>query len=182
MAGDGVRDSYDSVDSDAVLPLVYEELRQLAANYFRRQPLGHTLQPTALVHEAYLKLADRTQGAWNDKAHFVATAATAMRSILVDHARGRAAEKRGGGLRRITLDEQVSPMQAPDVDVLDLDAALTKLAALDARKSKVVELRFFGGLNIEETASALEVSHMTVSKDWRFARAWISQALQGGAS
>jgi RNA polymerase sigma factor (TIGR02999 family) len=161
------------------IPLVYEELRRLAARSIRNQPPGHTLQPTALVHEAYLKLAEGPERLWRDRTHFLATAATAMRHILVDHARARDAEKRGGGWRRITLDDRLGAQPGADIDLLCLDEALEKLAALDGRKARVIELRFFAGLSIEETAEALEVSHMTVSNDWRFARAWIARAIDG---
>jgi RNA polymerase sigma factor (TIGR02999 family) len=164
--------------ADAWMPLVYDELRRLADRRFGEELRGRTLQPTALVHEAYLKLAEREDPPWHDRTHFLATAATAMRHILVDHARARATEKRGGGWRRITLDEGLgATQQGSEVDILSLDDAVERLAALDPRKAKVIELRFFAGLSIEETAEALGVSHMTVSSDWRFARAWIARAL-----
>jgi len=154
---------------------VYEDLRRLAEAYFRRQDPGHTLQPTALVHEAWLRLA---QGpAIADREHFLAVAATAMRQILVDHARRRGAAKRGGDASRITLDDAVSPAPAPALDLLDLDAALTMLARLDPRKARVVELRFFAGLTLAEVAAVLHVSAVTIGTDWRMARAWLSREL-----
>jgi RNA polymerase sigma factor (TIGR02999 family) len=159
---------------------VYEQLHRLAECYFRRQPKGHTLQPTALIHEAYLKLADQTGGRWKDRTHFLAVAATAMRQILVDHARGRAAARRGGGRQHITLDEAVVPPTERDVDLLALDQALVRLAGLDERKARVVELRFFAGLTVEETAAALGVSPITIKRDWSMARAWIERELEPG--
>ncbi len=162
---------------DVWTPLVYEELRRLAERSFRQQPVGHTLQPTALVHEAYLKLAARDDAPWDDRTHFLAHAATAMRHILVDHARARATEKRGGDRRRISLDQELAADREREVDVLALNEALESLAAFDERKARVIELRFFAGLSIDETATALGVSAVTVSTDWRFARAWIGRAL-----
>ncbi len=159
-------------------PLVYEQLHRLAEGYFRRQPKGHTLSPTALIHEAYLKLVDREGGRWKDRTHFLAVAATAMRQILVDHARGREAVKRGGGRQRITLDESAMPSAERDVDLLALDEALARLAGLDERKARVVELRFFAGLTVQETAAALGVSSVTVKRDWSMARAWIDRELE----
>ncbi len=159
------------------MPLVYEELRRIAERNFREQPRGHTLQPTALVHEAYLKLADREDPPWRDRTHFLATAATAMRHILVDHARARGSGKRGGGRRRITLDERLRASPETDIDIVCLDEAMRALAEIDARKAQVIELRFFAGLSIEESAAALGVSTATVNTDWRVARAWIARAL-----
>lgn len=161
---------------------VYDELRNLAERRFRHQAAGHTLQPTALVHEAYLKLAERKERPpWKDRTHFLATAATAMRHILVDHARARNAHRRGGDWRRITLDDHLLAATTPEVDILALNEALEQLSRFDARKATVVELRVFAGLSIEETAESLDVSHMTVSNDWRMARAWITRALEGGS-
>lgn len=164
------------------MPLVYEELRRIADRNFGDQPAGHTLQPTALVHEAYLKLADRDDAPWRDRTHFLATAATAMRHILVDHARAKGSGKRGGGRKRITLDERLRASPESSVDILSLDEALRELAEIDERKSRVIELRFFAGLSIEETAEALDVSVATVNTDWRFARAWIARTLGKGAT
>ncbi|MGE3166680.1 MAG: ECF-type sigma factor [Planctomycetota bacterium] len=160
--------------------LVYDELKRLAFRSLRGQSRGHTLQPTALVHEAYLRLASVEDPPWRDRTHFLATAATTMRHVLVDHARARATEKRGGSRRRITLDERLGSAAVPDVDLLALHEAMERLAELDPRKARVVELRFFAGLDLEETATVLGVSSMTVSNDWRFARAWIARALGVG--
>lgn len=166
----------DPSSAGAWTPLVYDELRRLAVRGLHDQGPGHTLQPTALVHEAYLKLAERANPPWRDRTHFLATAATAMRHILVDHARARATEKRGGGWSRITLDDHLGSVGDREVDLLSLDEALSALTDLDQRKARVVELRFFAGLSIDEAAEALEVSPQTVSNDWRFARAWIARA------
>ena len=170
-------------DSDAaarLLPVVYEELRALAGSYFRRQPDNHTLQPTALVHEAYLKMINQTAAHWNDRAHFFAVAAKAMRQILVNHAHARNAEKRGGGKTRIVLNEELAPNNERDFDPIALDEALKKLSALDERKASVVELRFFSGLSMDEVCHVLNVSKTTVEADWRLARAWLSKELSGG--
>lgn len=164
-----------------LLPLVYEELRALAASYFRRQPDNHTLQPTALVHEAYLKLINQTSAQWNDRAHFFAVAAKAMRQILVNHAHARNAEKRGGGATRIVLADELAPVPQRDFDAIALDEALKRLAALDERKASVVELRFFSGLSVDEVAHVLNVSKTTVEADWRLARAWLSKELKSAA-
>lgn len=170
------------VDAAAkLLPLIYDELRGIAARHFRRQRLDHTLQPTALVHEAFLKLVDQTQAKWKDRAHFFAVAATAMRQILVNHALARAAAKRGGGAARIALTGEMAATPESDFDPLVLDEALKSLARLDSRKARVVELRFFSGLSVEEVAEVLGVSRTTVEGDWRTARAWLSRALRGGS-
>lgn len=176
----------DNAEFDGSRPewttLVYSELRRLAEKAFRDQPKAHTLQPTALVHEAYVKLAARGDEPWTDRDHFLATAATAMRHILVDHARARAAAKRGGARQRVTLDEGLQASKERDVDLLVLNEALESLAEIEERKAKVIELRFFAGLSLEETAKALGVSAVTVSNDWRFGRAWIGRALEAGTS
>lgn len=172
-------------DRDAaakLLPLVYDELRMVADRYFRRQHADHTLQPTALVHEAFLRLIDQTSAKWNDRAHFFAVAATAMRQILVNHALAKGAQKRGGGRAKILLNPEVAASPEDGFDPVELDEVLTKLAELDARKAKVVELRFFSGLANEEVASVLGVSLTTVEADWRMARAWLSKALSGNSS
>jgi RNA polymerase sigma factor (TIGR02999 family) len=166
--------------ADKLLPLVYDEFRALARHYLAQERMNHTLQPTALVHEAYMKLVDQTRVDWQGKSHFFAVAAQAMRRILVDHARSRQREKRGGGRARVVLDEAVALSPQKDEDVLALDEALEKLARLDARQAKVVELRFFGGLSVEEVAEALGVSKRTVEGDWTFARAWLSRELREG--
>lgn len=165
-----------------LLPMVYDELRAVAGRYFRRQGSDHTLQPTALVHEAFLRLVDQTQARWKDRAHFFAVAAKAMRQILVSHARARGAEKRGGGRAKIAFTDALTPANAAEFDPLALDEALTRLADLDERKARVVELRFFSGLTNEEVAEVLGVSLTTIESDWRMARAWLSRMLsaEGG--
>lgn len=171
----------DSNAAGRLLPLVYDELRNLAASYFRRQRADHTLQPTALVHEAFLKLIDQTQARWNDRAHFFAVAATAMRHILVNHAVAQGTVKRGGGRKQVALDDAVSLQDGGDVDMLALDEALKRLAAADERKQRIVELRFFAGLTMEEIAGVLDVSKTTVENDWRAARAWLNVELSKGS-
>jgi RNA polymerase sigma factor (TIGR02999 family) len=163
-----------------LMPLVYDELRRLADHYLRRERPDHTLQPTALVHEAYLRLIDQTRVDWQNRAHFFGVAAQLMRRILVDHARRHQAEKRGGFRQKLTLDEAVDYSQTRDVDLVRLDEALTALAQFDERQSRVVELRFFGGLTIEETAEALAVSPATVKVDWSMAKAWLRREIGGG--
>lgn len=167
------------------MTLAYDELRALAASWFRRQASDHTLQPTALVHEAYLRLMKLPDPQWRDKTHFFAVASVAMRRILVDHARHRGTRKRGGsGATRITLDEAaaIEASGSSVVDVLELDAALSRLEKLDPRQGRIVELRFFGGMDVEEIAKALGVSSRTVKLDWGMARAWLSQQLRPGAA
>ncbi len=163
-----------------LLPLLYDELRTVAARQFRGQPAGHTLQPTVLVHEAFLKLAGRGDGEWKDRKHFFAVAATAMRQILVNHARAKNADKRGGGGPRAALlnDELVGTV-GQDIDLLDLNDAMEKLAAIDARKHRVVELRFFAGLTVPEVAEVMGLSVTTIESEWRGAKAWLSAALAG---
>lgn len=170
----------DRKAADKLLPLVYDEFRALARHYLAQERLNHTLQPTALVHEAYMKLVDQSRVDWQGKSHFFAVAAQAMRRILVDHARSRQRDKRGGGRARVVLDEAVALSPQKDEDVLALDEALEKLAQLDARQARVVELRFFGGMSVEEVAEALGVSKRTVEGDWTFARAWLSRELRAG--
>ncbi len=168
--------------SGKLMAQVYEELRGLAGSYLRRQSASHTLQPTALVHEAFLKLVDQTSVQWNGRAHFFAVAAKAMRQVLVDHARAKNADKRGGGWGRVTIDQAVMP-GAPgsaggtEVDILALNELLDKLAELDPRQAQVVELRFFGGLTVEEVSLVLGVGKTTVEEEWRMARAWLSKRL-----
>jgi RNA polymerase sigma factor (TIGR02999 family) len=160
---------------------VYDELRDLAELYLNRERIGHTLQPTALVHEAYIRLFDATAVAGMDRTHFLAAAAGVMRHVLVDHARGRAASKRGGpGVegRRVMLDSQVAVSVGLNIDVINLHEALDRLAALDARQSRVVDLRFFGGLTVAEVAELLGVSKRSVEDDWRMARAWLAHELK----
>lgn len=169
----------DASAAERLWPLVYDELHALAESHFRRLPGGQTLQPTALVHEAFLRLVNRPADSVRDRAHFMAIAAKAMRQILVDHARRRGAEKRGGGATRVSLEEIDLPGAQEDAfDVTSIHSALERLAVMDARKAMIVELRFFGGLTTEETAIALGVSRTTVTEEWRFARAWMVHELQ----
>jgi RNA polymerase sigma factor (TIGR02999 family) len=160
-------------------PLVEAELRRLARGYMRRERRGHTLQTTALVNEAFLRLTDARRVRWQDRAHFLGISARLMRRVLVDHARSRGYRKRGGGTQRVTLDEGLVASAEPAVDVLALDRALEALAAVDDRKSRVIELRFFGGLSVEETAEVLHVSPDTVKRDWRLAKLWLLRELEG---
>ncbi|HRP61996.1 MAG TPA: sigma-70 family RNA polymerase sigma factor [Phycisphaerales bacterium] len=171
--------SGDSAAAQRLLPLVYEELRALAGSHFRHQRADHTLQPTALVHEAFVKLIDQTHTEYNSRAHFFAVAATAMRQILTDHARRKKADKRGGEWQRVSLDD-VNRQETGrgEFDVVALDEALTKLEQLDPRRHRVVELRFFGGLSVDEAAQVLGISRSTVESDWRSARAWLSVELE----
>jgi RNA polymerase sigma factor (TIGR02999 family) len=160
-----------------LLPVVYEELRGLAGAFLRRERRGHTLQPTALAHEAWLRLADADQLEWQGRSHFLAVAARVMRRVLIDHARRHGAQKRGGGRQRVTLSEATPVLGSEDVDVIALDAALSELAALDDRKARVVEFRFFAGMTMREVAEALGVSQTTAEEDWYFARAWLARRL-----
>jgi RNA polymerase sigma factor (TIGR02999 family) len=164
---------------DELMPLVYEELRRLAHRYMGRERADHTLQTSALVNEAYLRLIDQKDVKWQNRAHFFGIAAQMMRRILVDYARKRSFAKRGGDQRSVPLDDVVivSPRRA--AEVIALDEALTNLAALDPRKSQIIELRFFGGLSVEETAEVLGVSPGTVMRDWTFARAWLRRKISG---
>jgi RNA polymerase sigma factor (TIGR02999 family) len=155
----------------------YRELRRVAAGLMRRERPEHTLQPTALVNEAYLRLVDGTQVQWEDRAHFFGIAASAMRRILVEHARRRGADKRGGDWERVTLDEQIGAPAVPDVAVLDLDRLLTDLSAMDERMVRIVELRVFGGMQVNEIAHVLGVSERKVYKDWRIAKMWLAREL-----
>ena len=162
---------------DALLEAVYDEIRALAEGKLRQERAGHTLQPTALVHEAYLKLVDQTRVNWQGRTHFLAVAAQAMRRILIDHARRREREKRGGSWRRVTLYDAFALRTDHDLDVVALHEALEKMARLDARQAKVVELRLFGGLTAEETARMLDVSTRTVDRDWKMGQAWLRREL-----
>ncbi len=168
----------DVVARDALIPLVYDELHRLARHFLSHQRPGHTLQSTALVHEAYLRLVGPSPVHFADRAHFFAVAARVMRHILVDHARARGAARRGGDGINITLDESVAMAPQRAVNVVALDDALNELAALDARQATIVEMRFFGGLSIEETATALDLSPATVKRDWVVAKTWIRQCLE----
>jgi RNA polymerase sigma factor (TIGR02999 family) len=167
----------DRQATDELLPLVYEELRELADRFLAAEKRGATLQPTALVHEAYLRLVGSDQAGWENRAHFFGAAARAIRRILVDQARARRAARRGGG-RPLRLDTD-APLAGPEpsLDVLAIDEALAKLASIDAQKARVVELRFFGGLSVDETAASLGVSASTVAREWVFARTWLHRAM-----
>jgi RNA polymerase sigma factor (TIGR02999 family) len=167
--------------ADELLPLVYDELRALAARYLRRERAGSTLQPTALVHEAYLRLIENDRIDWQGKTHFLAMAATQMRRILVDHARARDAQKRGGRGRRITLTESLSRTPDASVELLALDEALSRLGARSPRQGRVAELTLFAGLLSREIALAVGVSERTVKEDWRVARSWLMKELAGAA-
>ncbi len=159
---------------DDILPLIYDELRRLAGNYLRRERSDHTLQPTALVHEAYLKLVDQTQVKWQNRAHFFGIAANIMRRILVDYARQHRADKRGGAAEKLPLEEEILIVsEGKSAELLALDEALENLSKIDSQKSKIVELRYFGGLSVEETAEVLGVSEVTVKRHWRMAKAWL---------
>jgi len=163
----------DEAALERLLPLVYEELRRIAQRHLRRQSVGHTLNTTALVHEAYIKMVDQTSAAWADRTHFFAVAACAMRQVLINHAHKHSTAKRGGGWRRIPFDETLLPVDDQAEMLLALDEALTRLAGLNERLSRVVELRFFGGMTEEEVATALGVSDRTVRRDWLKARMWL---------
>ena len=166
--------------AEELLPIVYEELRRLASGYLRQQRVGHTLQPTALVHEAYVKLIANDAG-WQSRDHFLAVAATAMRQILINHARDRRAAKRGGGeWARVTLDEALAQVEMDGLDAIDLDEALTALAKEDERQARIVELRVFASMSIDDVARVLDVGMTTVKSDWLFARAWLKRRLGAG--
>ena len=169
----------DPAALESLIPLVYGELRRIAHGYLRGERPGHTLQSTALVNEVYLRLVSQEPGQINNRAHFVRVAAHLMRQILVDYARAQRAAKRDGG-RRVELDESLQPLQLADVDVIALDDALSALAQLDPDQARIVEMRFFGGLSIEDTATALGVSPATVKREWRTARTWLSRELATG--
>jgi RNA polymerase sigma factor (TIGR02999 family) len=160
---------------DDLLPLIYGELRQFANRYLRRERSDHTLQPTALVHEAYLKLVDQKNVRWQNRAHFFGVAANMMRRILVDHARKHTADKRGGEAEKLPLEEEILVVSSDEksMELLALDEALENLAKIDEQKSRIVELRYFGGLSVEETAEVLGVSPITVKRQWRMAKAWL---------
>ena len=168
----------DRASADRLLSLVYDELRKIAGQYLRKEKSDHTLQPTALVHEAYMKLIDISDISWQDRAHFFAVSANIMRHILVDHARAKLAEKRGGDAQRISLEDADSLSSEPDVDLLAVDEALNELAEFDEQQSRIVELRFFGGLTIEETAHVAGISPATVKREWAMAKAWLHRKLQ----
>lgn len=162
---------------EQLMPLVYDELRRMARNHMRRQPSGHTFQTTELIHEAYLKLAKQDERNWQNRAHFFGVAASAMRHILVDYARSKSSQKRGGWQERITLADDTAVAADQSKDIIALDDALKDLATLDERKSRVVELKYFGGITNEEVAEVLKISTDTVKRDWRFARTWLLREL-----
>jgi RNA polymerase sigma factor (TIGR02999 family) len=167
----------ESAPAANLLPLVYDELRNLAHRYFRNERRGHTLQPTALVHEAYLRLVDESRVDWNGQAHFRAVCARVMRQVLIDYARSRSRERRGGGQKRVVLESAIAPLHLDQVDAVALDEALERLAALDERQARVVELRFFGGMSVDEVASVLGISKRSVEGDWTHAKAWLKSEL-----
>ena len=162
---------------DKLMPLVYRELRKMAHNYLNRERRGHTLQTTELVHEAYVRLVDQKRVQWQNRAHFYGVAAQLMRRILVDRARHHQRAKRGGGAPMVSLNQNIAETKAPAVDLLALDEALDELAKLDQRKARIIELRFFGGLEVDETAKFLNISSITVMRDWKLAKAWLHRAL-----
>jgi RNA polymerase sigma-70 factor (ECF subfamily) len=170
----------DQTALDRLMPLVYKELRRIAGHYMRDERQGHTLQTSALVNEAYLRLVDHENIPWQNRAHFFGVAAQAMRRILVDHARTRNYQKRGGGAQQVSLDEAATVAEERAAEMIALDDALKELARMDERKSRVVELRYFGGLSVEETAEALGVSIQTVGRDWSTAKAWLLREMSKG--
>ncbi len=167
----------NEVALEQLMPLVYEELRRMARRYMRREHLGHTFQTTDLIHEAYLKIAKQEDQNWQNRAHFFGVAAQAMRHILVDYARSKNSLKRGGLAEKVTLEENLVASANRSEEIVALDDALKQLAALDERKSRVVEMKFFGGLNMEEIAEVLKISPETVKRDWKFARNWLLREL-----
>ena len=172
----------DAQALDRLAPLIYQELHRIARSYMVRERTDHTLQTTALVNEAYVRLVDARQVSWHDRAHFFAVCARAMRRILVDHARSRGYQKRGGGKVLVQFDEACGMALSSDSNLLELDEALDRLSTLDSRKAKVIEMRFFGGLSVEETAEALSISPETVMRDWKLARAWLYRELSADQS
>lgn len=169
----------DQAALEKLMPLVYNELRRLASNYLRRERAGHTLQPTALVNEAYLKLIDQRNARWQNRAHFFGISAQLMRRILVDHARQHQAAKRGGSnQQRLSITSAEQFAKQPEVDLLALNEALDELTLMDPQQAQIVELKFFGGLSIDETAEVLGISHATVERDWKMARAWLRRQLE----
>lgn len=167
----------DEIAFEQLLPIVYDELRRMARGYLRRQEAGHTFQTTELIHEAYIKLAGQEKQSFRNRAHFFGVASCVMRHILVDHARSKHRKKRGGLAEKITLDENLTTASNRSEEIIALDEALNRLAELDSRKAKVVEMKFFGGLTTEEIAEVLKVSTDTVKRDWRFARTWLLREL-----
>lgn len=174
--------SGDRRDLDALMGAIYDDMRRLAVSHLRGERDDHTLQPTALVHEAYLKLVDQRSTDWTDRLHFFSVASRVIRRILIDHARQRLAEKRGGGAHRLSVDEQEVAAPGRGVDLLALDEALAELATLDEQQARIVELRFFGGCSIDEAAELLNVGRRTVDRDWQAARTWLYCRLGGGGA
>ena len=172
----------DNAALDQLIPLVYPELRRLARRYMRRENSQHTLQTSALINEAYLRLVDQQAVEWKDRAHFFAVAAQVMRHILIDHARSHRYAKRGAGAQHIALDDVALVNQERAAEFVALDDALTSLAAVDPRKSRIVELRFFGGLTVEETAEVMKLSQITIKREWRAAKAWLLREISKGAT
>jgi RNA polymerase sigma-70 factor, ECF subfamily len=180
----GLLRAWGQGDEDALqklMPLVYEQLHTAARRYMARERAGHTLQTTALIHETYLRLVDVRQVKWQNRAHFLAMCAQLMRRILIDFARSRGYQKRGGAAHQVNFDEALLVTAQPDFNLVALDDALNRLALVDARKSRVVELRFFGGLGVKETAEVMKVSADTVMRDWKLAKVWLLRELRGGA-
>jgi RNA polymerase sigma factor (TIGR02999 family) len=171
----------DSAALDQLVPVVYQELRRMADRYLRLENPGHTLQPTALVHEAWLRLVDQTRTNWKNRAQFFGVAAQIMRRVLVDHAKAKHREKRGGGAIKLSLESVIQLSRERAADLIALDDALAALSRIDERKSRVVELRYFGGFSVQETARILDVSPDTVMRDWKLAKAWLYQELKRGA-
>ena len=167
----------DKTALDQLIPMVHVELRRMARRYMARQDPGHTLQTSALINETYLRLVDQQSVQWQDRAHFFAVSAQIMRNILIDHARKYSCAKRGAGARKVRLDEAATMPEQRAAELVALDDALVELAAVDPRKSQIVELRFFGGLNIEETAEVMSISSATVQREWRAARAWLQRVM-----
>jgi len=172
----------DELALEKLTPVVYQELHRMARQYMAREREGHTLQTTALIHEAYLRLVKVKNVEWQDRAHFFAVSAQMMRRILTDFARSQGYQKRGGGVQKVSIDDVCVASAEPEIDLVALERALTQLEKTDSRKSKVVELRFFGGLTVDETAEVLHISGETVMRDWSVARAWLLRELDGGAS
>jgi len=180
----GLLQAWGQGDEEALqklMPLVYEQLHGAARRYMARERPGHTLQTTALIHETYIRLVDVRQVKWQNRAHFLAICAQLMRRILIDFARSRGYQKRGGAVPHVQFDEAILVTSKPDVNLVALDDALNRLALVDERKSRVVELRFFGGLGVRETAEVLKVSSDTVMRDWKLAKVWLLRELRGGA-
>ena len=175
----GLRSSGDDEIYDRLMPMIHSELHRLASGFLERERIDHTLQPTALVNEAFMRLADQRSATWESRGHFLAIAAVAMRRILVDHARAHRSAKRGGSRKRRPLDSDVAVVEASNVDLIALDDALDALMSIDPRKARIVELRFFAGLTVEETALAMGLSTPTIKREWKMARLWLRSEIVG---